>query len=58
MLAVGDRIQFRAPDRALRLANGELATIVAIEHTKVTLRTDGGRKMNAARERLRPIDYG
>jgi len=42
--AVGDRIQFRAPDRALRVANGEFATIVAIDNTRAVLRIDTGRE--------------
>ena len=56
--AVGDRIQFRAPDRALKVANGELATIVAIDDVKAVLRTDTGREINASLQRLRHIDYG
>ena len=58
VLAVGDRIQFRAPDRALKVANGELATVVAIDAAKAVLRTDTGREVNAALQRLRHIDYG
>ncbi|HUA36028.1 MAG TPA: MobF family relaxase [Candidatus Binataceae bacterium] len=57
-LAVGDRIQFRAPDRALKVANGELATIRSIDDEKAILRTDAGREIRAARQRLRHIDYG
>jgi ATP-dependent exoDNAse (exonuclease V) alpha subunit len=56
--AVGDRIQFRAPDRALRVANGEFATVVAIGDAKAVLRTDTGREVNSALQRLRHIDYG
>ena len=56
--AVGDRIQFRAPDLALKVANGELATIVAIDDVKAALRTDTGREINASLQRLRHIDYG
>ena len=58
VFAVGDRIQFRAPDRALKAANGELATVVAIDAAKAVLRTDAGREVNAALQRLRHIDYG
>lgn len=58
VFAVGDRIQFRAPDRALKVANGELATVVAIDAAKAVLRTDAGREVNAALQRLRHIDYG
>ena len=56
--AVGDRIQFRAPDLALKVANGELATIVAIDDVKAVLRTDTGREIKASLQRLRHIDYG
>jgi conjugative relaxase-like TrwC/TraI family protein len=58
VFAVGDRIQFRAPDRALKAANGELARVVAIDAAKAVLRTDAGREVNAALQRLRHIDYG
>jgi hypothetical protein len=58
IFAVGDRIQFRAPDRALRVANGEFATVVAIGDAKAVLRTDTGREVNSALQRLRHIDYG
>ncbi len=58
VFAEGDRIQFRAPDRALGIANGEFATVVAIEHRKFLLRLDGGREVTAAVQRLRHIDYG
>jgi conjugative relaxase-like TrwC/TraI family protein len=57
-LAVGDRIQFRAPDYALKVSNGEFATLLAIDQGKVLLRTDSGREIAAARGRLRHVDYG
>ena len=57
-LAAGDRIQFRAPDRALKVANGEFATVVAISREQTRIRTDGGREISAATPRLRHIDYG
>ena len=58
VFAKGDRIQFRAPDRALEIANGEFATVAAIDHRKALLRFDGGREVSAAVQRLRHIDYG
>jgi len=58
VFAKGDRIQFRAPDRALAIANGEFATVVAIDHRKALLRFDGGLEVTAAVQRLRHIDYG
>jgi len=54
----GDRIQFRAPDRTLGVANGEFATIVAINSLRTSLRMDDGREISAAPERLRHIDHG
>ena len=58
IFAVGDRVQFRAPDRALKVANGESATVVAIDDAKAVLRTDTGQEVNASLQRLRHIDYG
>jgi conjugative relaxase-like TrwC/TraI family protein len=58
LIANGDRIQFRAPDRALCVVNGEFATVVAIDDRKAALRMDDGREVKAAVSRLRHIDYG
>ena len=58
VIARGERIQFRAPDRALGVANGEFATVVAIDDRKAALRMDDGREVKAAVTRLRHIDYG
>ena len=59
-LAAGDRIQFRAPDRALGVANGEFATIIAIDDRKSTAAhrqrardQRGNRSSEAHRLRLR-----
>ena len=57
-IARGDRIQFRAPERAVGVANGEFATVVAIDDRKAALRMDDGRGVKAAVSRLRHIDYG
>ena len=54
--AAGDRIQFRAPERTFKLANGEFATIVAIDQRTARIRTEDGRVVEA--HRLRHIDYG
>jgi len=54
----GDRIQFRAPERALGLANGEFATIVAIDERTARIRTEDGRVVEANANRLRHVDYG
>ncbi len=58
ILARGDRIQFRAPDRALGVANGEFATIESIDSLRAVVRLDGGRQLSAASARLRHIDHG
>jgi ATP-dependent exoDNAse (exonuclease V) alpha subunit len=58
VLGVGDRIQFRAPDRALGVANGEFATVIAIDDRKARLRSDNRREISAAVDRLKHIDYG
>lgn len=57
-LSVGDRIQFRTPDRALKVANGEFATVAAISSEQTLLQMDDGRELKAATPRLRHIDYG
>ncbi len=57
-LARGERIQFRSPDRALGVANGEFATITAIDARRAVLRLDSGKELKAALDRLRHIDHG
>jgi len=58
VFARGDRIQFRSPDRALGIANGEFATIVAIDDQRARLRLDSGCEVSAAMQRLHHTDYG
>jgi conjugative relaxase-like TrwC/TraI family protein len=58
VLAPGERIQFRVPDRALGIANGEFATIKSIDSGGAVVRLDGGRELRVASDRLRHIDYG
>src|SRR5208337_4037938 len=58
VIASRDRIQFRAPDRALGVVNGESATVIAIDDRKAELRMDDGREVKTAASRLRHIDYG
>jgi len=58
IIANGDRIQFRAPDRALGVVNGDFATVVTIDDRQAALRMDDAREINAAVRRLRHIDYG
>ncbi len=58
MLARGERIQFRLADRALGVANGEFATIAAIDGRRAVLHLDNGKELSAALDRLRHIDHG
>lgn len=57
-VARGERIQFRAPDRALGVANGEFATIKSIDAQRAVMQLDNGRELTAALNRLRHIDHG
>ncbi len=57
-LAQGDRIQFRAPDREMQVANGEFATIKTMTNDSTRLRLDSGRELSVALDRLRHIDHG
>ncbi|MGA9722933.1 MAG: MobF family relaxase [Candidatus Binatus sp.] len=56
--ARGERIQFRAPDKTLGLANGEFANIDSIDDRRAVLRLDNGSQLRAALDRLRHIDHG
>lgn len=58
VLAQGDRIQFRTPDRALGVANGDFATIKAIDARRAVLFLDNGKELSVAADRLRHIDHG
>ncbi len=58
VLAQGDRIQFRAPDRALDVANGDFATIKAIDARRAVLCLDNGKQLSVASDRLRHLDHG
>jgi ATP-dependent exoDNAse (exonuclease V) alpha subunit len=57
--AIGDRVQFTAPDRERHVANRELGTVEKIDgHGQVRLRLDSGRTM-AFQVRDQPhLDYG
>jgi conjugative relaxase-like TrwC/TraI family protein len=57
-IARGDRIQFRAPDRALGVANGEFASIKFLDARRAVMQLDHGEEMTAALDRLRHIDHG
>ncbi len=57
-LVVGDRLQFRAPQRALKVANGEFATVIKLDNQAATLRLDSKREVNVTLAQLRRIDHG
>ncbi len=57
--AVGDRVQFTAPDRERHVANRELATIEHIDASgRLHLRLDSGRAVALAVEAQPHLDYG
>lgn len=58
VIAVGERIQFRAPERSLKVANGEFATVLEIADDSVVLKLDRGRTLKARLPEIRHIDYG
>lgn len=56
--AVGDRVQFTAPDRPRRVANRELGTLTAIDDDgQMRIRLDSGRTLTANRDATH-LDYG
>jgi ATP-dependent exoDNAse (exonuclease V) alpha subunit len=55
----GDRVQFTAPDKTLKIANRELGTIESIdEHGNVEIKLDSGREARFNLEENRHLDYG
>ncbi|HTV05956.1 MAG TPA: MobF family relaxase [Acidobacteriaceae bacterium] len=58
--AVGDRIQFTAPNRDLGVANRDFGTIQRIEDGKVTVRMDGGKEKTVSfnPDEMRHFDHG
>jgi conjugative relaxase-like TrwC/TraI family protein len=59
-LALGERIQFTAGNRDLRIANRDLGTITALEERSVTVRMDGkaGREVTFDPTVFRQLDHG
>jgi hypothetical protein len=57
-LSENDRIQFRAPYHAARVANGELGTLEKIEKGTLTVKLDSGRNVNFPIDKNRHIDHG
>jgi len=57
--AIGDRIQFSAPDKRLQVANRDLATIDAISpHGEISARLDDGRTVAFSNRDNRHFDHG
>ena len=57
--AVGDRIQFTAPDKSLGVANRDMATIESITpEAKICVRLDGGRQLEFDAQTHRHFDHG
>ena len=57
--AVGDRIQFTAPNRKLSVANRDLGTIEQIgDDGQLTLRMDGGKAVKFDAKETRHFDHG
>ena len=56
--AVGDRVQFRAPNRELGVANGEFARITRLDEQGAELALERGTDLRLTRAALRHLDYG
>ncbi len=57
--SVGDRLQFTAPNRELRIANRDLGTIEQISRDgQLTVRMDNGKMVSFDGNRLRHFDHG
>jgi len=58
--ATGDRIQFTAAEKKLKVANRDLATIVKLEDGKMTVELDGKgkRQVTFDTEKFRQFDHG
>jgi conjugative relaxase-like TrwC/TraI family protein len=54
----GDRVQFRAPYRPGRVANGELGTLEKIGRGRLTVALDSGRSVEFHIDENRHIDHG
>ncbi|MFN7913721.1 MAG: MobF family relaxase [Vicinamibacterales bacterium] len=58
-VAVGDRLQFTAPDRSRQIANRELASLDAVdEHGQLRVRLESGRTLTLPVEAQQHLDYG
>ncbi len=58
-IAVGDRLQFTAPDREQGIRSGDFATVERIaENNALSLRRDNGKTIELNPEQARHIEYG
>jgi conjugative relaxase-like TrwC/TraI family protein len=57
-LAVGDRLQFRTPDKRHDIANGQFATVLDLHAKQAKLRFDSKREVALPLSELRHVDYG
>jgi ATP-dependent exoDNAse (exonuclease V) alpha subunit len=59
-LAVGDRLQFRTPDKKRDIANGQFAIVIDFNGDRARLQLDGRnkRELTIPLSQLRHVDYG
>jgi conjugative relaxase-like TrwC/TraI family protein len=58
-LAVGDRVQFTAPMKDLRVANREQGTVEALSpEGRASIQLDSGRKVSLNPDQMRHLDHG
>jgi len=57
-LGVSDRVQFHGNDRRAGIFNGSVATIEAIQGTRITARTDDGQEVEWDTEAFKDFAYG
>ena len=58
-LAVGDRVQFTAPMKDLRIANREQGTVEALSlEGRASIHLDSGRKVSLGPDQMRHLDHG
>lgn len=57
--AIGDRVQFTAPNRDLRVANRDLGTVKSFDHEgRIALRMDTGKEVFFDPKEMRHFDHG
>ena len=57
-IAVGDRLQWREPDNKRRIANGQYATVTALDRHYIEVRFDNNRKVSMPLNDARKVDLG